>query len=155
MVTAMVDNSKTIDSILIWSRFFVFFGCRLMCSWSIWDILNLHPNAAQTKWHQLDPIFWIYHELEIKNTLTFIQTPSFAIQIPENRGAVNWLLLYEFEDLKKKSLQNNVHAGLKANKMCRENHWSASCTSRSLVGNFPRTSTIYSEFVRFCRFKKL
>ena len=98
MVTAMVENSKAIDSILIWFRTSVFFGCRLMLSWSVWDIVNLHPNVAKVGG------FCTY----LKNALPFIQPSPVAIQIPENGGAVNWLLLSKLEDIRKKSSQGMI-----------------------------------------------
>ena len=47
-VTAMVEKSKTMDSILIWFRTFVFFECRSMLSWSVWGIWDL--NFALWQW---------------------------------------------------------------------------------------------------------
>ena len=50
-----------------------------MLSWSVWDIVNLHPNVAKVGG------FCTY----LKNALPFIQPSPVAIQIPENGGAVN------------------------------------------------------------------
>ncbi len=68
---------------------------------------------ATLRWnyHFEDLVSCFFIKTCLKNTLTFIQAPSVAIQISKNICVVNRLLLSKFEDLRKKSSAFQQAAG--------------------------------------------
>ena len=129
MVTAMVENSKMIDSILTWFRTFVSSGCRLTLSWSVWDIVNYTLRLQKSEgFGPTIKIRWLsarHYQLQFKYLKIAVLSTGYCY--------LNLKILGKNHH--KEWLKNNIHAELRSKKDVKKKDWGIYCSSRSLLGN--------------------